>query len=191
MNTSKRSLLNLSIGVSILSIPVIAEENYGWYATGSIGRSLITDIEYKNDASQKVKFDGGLGFDLGFGYDFGSTRIEGTWNRGQSPGGTDRANVFSTVTSIDSFLLSGFYDFRSSKKWSPFVGISIGSTNVDHLDKEDTGTSYGLALGIAYKTSDYTELYFKTTGIVTPELDALGLHDGSYGNATVGVRFIF
>ena len=191
MNHTKKIFLKLSVAASILSIPVTAEENYGWYATGSIGRSQISDIEYKVDAAQKVKFDGGLGFDLGFGYDFGSTRIEGTWNRGQSAGGTDRASVFSSVTTIDSFLLSGFYDFRSSKKWSPFLGVSVGSTNVDHLDKEDTGTSYGLSLGISYKTSDATEVYFKTTGIVTPELDALGLHDGTYGNATFGMRFIF
>ena len=109
----------------------------------------------------------------------------------QSPGGTDRGTVFSTDTTIDSFLLSVFYDFRSTKQWSPFIGVSVGSTNVDHLDREDTGTSYGLALGIAYKTSDRTEVFFKSTGVVTPELDVLGITNGSYGNGTIGVRFIF
>ena len=199
IKSKKNTLLKLSIGASILCAPVIAEENYGenfgWYGTGSIGGAQITEIKYIDTAGnltgQKVTFDSGLGLDLGFGYDFGNTRFEGTWSRAQSPGGTDRGTVFSTDTTIDSFLLSVFYDFRSTKQWSPFIGVSVGSTNVDHLDREDTGTSYGLALGIAYKTSDRTEVFFKSTGIVTPELDVLGITNGSYGNGTIGVRFIF
>ena len=190
MKLTKKILLKLSIAASILSTPAFAEENSGWYATGGIGSSQITDINYTNSLG-KVQFDSGLGFDLGFGYDFGSTRIEGTWNRAQSPGGTDRLVVFNTVTTIDSFLLSGFYDFRSSKQWSPFVGISVGATNIDHLQLEDTGTSYGFNLGISYKTSDTTEIYFKSTGIVTPELDNLSITNGSYGYGSIGARILF
>jgi len=195
MVSTNKFFLNLSIGVSLLSGTVLAEENSGWYATGSIGGSQISDINYINSAGaetgQKVTFDNGLGLDLGIGYDFGSTRLEGTWSRGQSPGGTDRGTVFVTDTTIDSILLSAYYDFRSSKQWSPFIGISIGSTKVDHLNVEDTGGSYGLALGISYKTSDTAEVYFKSTGIVTPELDTLSITNGTYGNGTIGVRFLF
>ena len=195
MRPVEKLLLNLSIGASLLSAPVFSEENKGYenkgyYLTGSIGGSQITDIEYIG-STQKVTFDSGLGLELGFGYDFGSTRLEGTWSRGQSPGGTDRGTVFVTDTTIDSLLLTGYYDFRSSKQWSPFLGLSIGSTTVDHLNVEDSGFSYGLALGVAYKTSDTTEVFFKSTGIVTPELDTLGITNGTYGNGTLGVRFIF
>ena len=193
---SKRKLLfNLSIGASLLGGAVLAEENSGWYATGSIGASQISDIKYINasgaETGQEVTFDSGLGLDLGFGYDFGSTRIEGTWSRGQSPGGTDKGTVFVTDTTIDSILLSAYYDFRSSKQWSPFVGISVGSTRVDHLNVDDSGFSYGLGLGISYKTSDTTEVYVKSTAIVTPELDTLLITNGTYGNGTIGVRFLF
>lgn len=195
MISSKNLLLKLSIGTSLLGGSVLAEENSGWYATGSIGGSHISNIEYINAAGvrngQKVTFDDGLGLDLGIGYDFGSTRIEGTWSRGQSPGGTDRGTVFVTDTTIDSLLLSAYYDFRSSKKWSPFVGVSVGSTRVDHLNVDDSGVSYGIGLGLSYKTSDTTEVYFKSTGIVTPELDTLSITNGTYGNATIGVRFLF
>ena len=195
MISSKNLFLNLSIGASLIGGFVLAEENSGWYATGSIGGSQISNIEYINAAGvrngQKVTFDSGLGLDLGFGYDFGSARIEGTWSRGQSPGGTDRGTVFVTDTTIDSILLSAYYDFRSSKKWSPFVGVSIGSTRVDHLNVDDSGASYGIGLGLSYKTSDTTEVYFKSTGIVTPELDTLNITNGTYGNGTLGVRFLF
>ena len=195
MITTRKLLFNLSIGTSLLGGAVLAEENSGWYATGSIGASQISDIKYINSAGvetgQEVTFDSGLGLDLGFGYDFGSTRIEGNWSRGQSPGGVDRGLYFDTDTTIDSYLLSAYYDFRSSKQWSPFVGISLGSTNVNHLSVDDSGFSYGLGLGISYKTSDRSEIYFKSTGIVTPELDKISITNGSYGNGTIGVRFLF
>ncbi len=195
MLSTKKILFNISIGASLLSTPVFAEENSGWYATGSIGASQISDIDYIDAAGaktgQEITFDSGLGLDLGFGYDFGSTRLEGTWSRGQSPGGTDSGTVFVTDTTIDSLLLSAYYDFRSSKQWSPFVGISLGSTSVDHLNVEDSGFSYGIGFGISYKTSDTSEVYFKSTAIVTPELDTLLITNGSYGNGTIGVRFIF
>ena len=194
MSSTKKLFLNFSIGASILSFPLCAPvfsgENEGFYVTGSIGASQISDIDYIN-STQKVTFDSGLGLDLGLGYDFGSTRLEGSWSRGQSPGGTDQGTVFVTDTTINSLLLTGYYDFRSSKQWSPFIGLSIGTTEVNHLNVADYGFSYGLALGVAYKTSDTTEVFVKSTGIVTPELDTLGITNGSYGNGTLGVRFIF
>tara|TARA_B100000212_G_C27324591_1_gene511816 strand:- start:117 stop:719 length:603 start_codon:yes stop_codon:yes gene_type:complete len=200
MNSSKKLLVNLSLGASILTLPILAEENSGFYATGSIGYNKISDLDrfsatnpnYENN-KLKIQFDDGIAYDLGFGYDFGTARIEATWNRGQSPSGLDSREVFKTDASVDSLLVSGFYDFRSSMQWSPFIGLSVGSTRIEHANKSDTGLSYGAALGISYKTSDSTEFFVKTTGIVTPEL-TLGdskVKEGSYGNATVGVRFHF
>ncbi len=192
MSSTKKLLFNLSIGASLLGGTVLAEENSGWYATGSIGASQITDLEYVN-STDVITFDSGLGLDLGFGYDFGSTRVEGTWSRGQSPGGTDKGIVFTTDSTIDSLLVSALYDFRSSKQWSPFVGLSLGSTRIEHANLDDTGFSYGLALGISYKTSDTTEVFFKSTAIITPELETTSwkITNGSYGNGTIGVRFLF
>ena len=196
MRSTKKLFLKLSIGASILSAPLCAPvfsgENSGLYFTGSIGGSQISDLDYAN-STDKITFDSGLGLDLGLGYDFGSTRVEGTWSRGQSPGGVDQGVAFTTDSTIDSFLVSGFYDFRSSKQWSPFVGLSVGSTRIEHDNLDDTGLSYGLALGVSYKTSDSTEVYVKSTGIVTPELETArwNITNGTYGNGTIGVRFIF
>ena len=192
MNSTKKLLFNLSIGVSLVGGSVFAEENSGWYATGSIGGSQITNLDYV-DTTDVITFDGGLGLDLGLGYDFGSSRVEGTWSRGQSPGGTDKGTVFTTDSTIDSVLLSAFYDFRSSKQWSPFVGVSFGSTRIEHANLDDAGFSYGLALGVSYKTSDTTEVFVKSTGIITPELETSSwkITNGSYGNGTIGVRFLF
>ena len=196
----KKLLVKLSIGVSLLSSPMFAEENSGFYVTGSVGLNKISDLDRFSNTDVnvardklKIQFDDGLGFDLGFGYDFGSTRIEGSWIRGQSPSGLDSRAVFKTDASIDSLHLSGFYDLRSSKQWSPFVGLSVGSTRIEHVNKSDTGLSYGLALGVSYKTTDQTEFFVKTTGIITPELktSSWNVKEGSYANGTIGVRYMF
>ena len=195
MISTRKLLFNLSIGASLLGGAVLAEENSGWYATGSIGASQIADLDIIDqngvETGQKYTFDSGLGLDLGIGYDFGSTRVEGSWSRGQSPGGTDAGVVFDDNVTIDSILLSAYYDFRSAKQWSPFLGLSVGSTRVEDRGVEDSGFSYGLGFGISYKTSDTTEVYLKSTGIVTPELDTLLITNGTYGNGTIGVRFLF
>jgi len=195
MISTRKLLFNLSIGASLLGGAVLAEENSGWYATGSIGASQIADLDIidqnGNDTGQDLTFDSGLGLDLGVGYDFGSTRVEGSWSRGQSPGGTDAGVVFDDNVTIDSILLSAYYDFRSAKQWSPFVGISVGSTRVEDRGVDDSGFSYGLGFGISYKTSDTTEVFYKSTALITPELDTLRVTNGVYGNGTIGVRFLF
>ena len=58
-------------------------------------------------------------------------RIEWTWMRGQSSKGTNSDLVFEDDTRIDSLSLSAYYDFRESKKWSPFVGLTLASTKVE------------------------------------------------------------
>ena len=62
MTQTKNLLFNLSIGASLLTGQVaLAEENFGWYATGSIGGSQISDISYIDAAGsktgQEVTFD--------------------------------------------------------------------------------------------------------------------------------------
>ena len=195
MISIKKLFFNLSIGASLLIGTSLAEENSGWYGTGSIGASQIADLDIINSngvkTGQKYTFDSGLGLDLGIGYDFGSSRVEGTWSRGQSPGGTDAGIVFYDDVTIDSILLSAYYDFRSAKQWSPFLGISIGSTRVEDRGVDDTGGTYGIGFGLSYKTSDTAEVFYKSTALITPELETLGVTNGVYGNGTLGVRFLF
>ncbi len=164
----------------------------GYYFTGSIGANQIADIDYVNSTS-KITFDDGLGFDLGVGYDFGKTRIEGTWMRGQSSGGTNAGIVFTDDATIDSLTLSGYYDFRSTKQWIPFVGISIASTRLEISNIDDSGISYGLAVGVSYKNSDKSEIFVKSHALVTPELDygSYKIKNGTYGLGTIGIRYRF
>ena len=173
--------------------PTFSEEtSKGYYFTGSIGASVIGDIDIVG-TTNKITFEEGLGFDLGLGYDYGKTRIEGTWMRGQSSKGTNSALVFEDDTRIDSLSLSAYYDFRESKKWSPFVGLTLASTKVEISGVDDTGTGYGLALGLSYKNSDKTEIVVKSHSLIMPDLDFgnFKVTNGNYGIGTIGVRYRF
>mgnify|MGYP001176371351 CR=1 FL=1 len=194
MKTFKQLVGASVAGISLVFSPLLANEysTKGFYLTGGIGASKINDIDILGTTS-KITFEDGLGLDLGLGYDFGKTRIEGTWMRGQS----SEINVAGTLgtddTNIDSLALSVYYDFRETKKWSPFVGVSLASTKVEINSVDDTGVSYGLALGVSYKTSDTSEVFIKSHGLVIPELDFgnIAVENGNYGIGTVGVRYRF
>ena len=193
MNLAKKLFISLGIAASMSVTPTFSEEtSKGYYFTGSIGASVINDIDIVG-TTNKITFDEGLGFDLGLGYDFGKTRIEGTWMRGQSPKGTNSGLVFEDDTRVDSISLSGYYDFRESKKWSPFVGLSIASTKVEISGVDDTGTGYGLAFGVSYKSSDKAEIFVKSHALVMPDLDFgnFKVTNGNYGIGTIGVRYRF
>ena len=186
-------------GLSLLSTPIFADEysTKGAYFTGSIGGSQIGDIDVSGINSD-IEFETGLGLDIGFGYDFGTTRVEGSWVRGQSDKTSWLGYTVKADTTIDSFMGSVYYDFREDKQWSPFIGASLGSTSVDFDGASDTGFSWGIGYGISYKTSDTVEIFFKGQTTVIPELQFSTLNnsvvkilDGNYTNGTIGLRVRF
>ena len=168
------------------------ENSKGAYFTGSIGASKIGDIEVQNISSD-IEFDAGLGLDLGIGYDFGRTRLEASWVRGQSDGVSWLGYSIASDSKIDSLLVSLYYDFRDDQNWSPFIGASIGSTNVDIDRAEDTGVTYGLGYGLSYKTSEVMDVFIKGQTMVIPKLDfgTISIENGNYTNGTIGIRYRF
>jgi opacity protein-like surface antigen len=194
MKTFKQLVAANIAGISLVCSPLLANEfsTKGFYLTGGIGASKINDVDILGTTSE-ITFENGLGIDLGLGYDFGKTRIEGTWMRAQSSEINVAGIIGTDDTNIDSLALSAYYDFRETKKWSPFVGVTLASTKVEINSVDDTGVSYGLALGVSYKTSDTSEVFIKSQGVVVPELDFgdIEVSNGNYGIGTIGVRYRF
>ena len=195
-----KKLISASLtGLSLLSAPIFANEysTKGSYITGSVGASAIGDIDVTG-VNSDIEFDTGLGLDIGYGYDFGKTRIEGAWVRGQSDKTSWLGFTVKAKSIMNSIMGSIYYDFREDKQWSPFIGASLGSTNVDFDGDTASGFSYGIAYGLSYKTSDKTELFFKGQTIVTPELtfatvnnSTVTLSNGNFTNGTIGLRVRF
>ena len=186
-------LLLVAAASSFLTLPVLAnEDSKGSYFTSSIGGSKIGDIDVQG-VSSDIEFDAGLGLDIGIGYDFGRTRLEATWVRGQSDGVSWLGYSIESDSRIDSVLASYYYDFQDDTKWSPFIGASIGSTNVDIDGVEDNGFTYGIGYGLSYKTSEVMDVFVKGQTLVIPELDfgTISIENGNYTNGTIGIRYRF
>ena len=199
MKIFKQLLAATVAGISFVCSPLLANEysTKGSYITGSIGGSAIGDIDVSG-VNSDIEFETGLGLDLGYGYDFGKTRIEGTWVRGQSDKTSWLGYTVKSDTTIDSIMGSIYYDFREDKQWSPFIGASLGATNVDFDGASDSGFSYGIGYGVSYKTSDQVEIFFKGQTTVIPELtfatvnnSTVVINNGNYSNGTIGVRVRF
>ena len=187
------------VGLSLLSAPLVANEysTKGAYFTGSIGGSAIGDIDVSGITSD-IEFEVGLGLDLGVGYDFGKTRIEGNWVRGQSDKTSWLGYTVKADSTIDSLMGSIYYDFREDKQWSPFIGVGLGATNVDFDGASDSGFTWGLGYGLSYKTSEQVEVFVKGQTNVIPELtfatvnnSTVTITNGNYSNATIGLRIRF
>ena len=199
MKNLKKLLSATFTGLSLLSAPTFADEysTKGSYFTGSIGGSAIGDIDVSG-VNSDIEFETGLGLDIGYGYDFGKTRLEATWVRGQSDKTSWLGYTVKADTTIDTIMGSLYYDFREDKQWSPFIGASLGSTSVDFDGASDSGFSYGIGYGVSYKTSDTVEIFFKGQTTVIPELtfatvnnSTVKILNGNYSNGTIGLRVRF
>ncbi len=168
------------------------QKRKGTYFISSIGLSKISDIKVQ-DTNSDIEFDTSLGFDIGIGYDFGQNRLEASWARGQSDKVSLLGHSIESDSRIDSLLVSYYYDFRDNQKWSPFIGASIGSTNVDIDGVEDIGMTYGFGYGLSYKTSEIVDVFIKGQTMVFPELNfgTISIENGNYTNGTIGIRYRF
>ena len=182
-----------AIGAAAIGSPEFADEkDKGFYATGSVGYSQISDIDIE-DFEDDIEFDGGLGFDLGIGYDFGNIRLEATWDRITSNGGEVGDIDVDADSTIDGYLASIYYDFENSSKWTPFVGGSLGSVNAD-IDGEDASSFYyGAQVGVSYEVNNQFDIVGKVSYLHANDLDYDVLEDVSTGavSARLGVRFTF
>ena len=199
MKNLKKLVTATFAGFSLFSATTFADEHAtkGSYITGSIGGSAIGDIDVSGINSD-IEFETGLGLDIGYGYDFGKTRVEGTWVRGQSDKTSWLGYTVKADSTIDSIMGSLYYDFREDKQWSPFIGASLGTTNVDFDGASDSGFSYGIGYGVSYKTSDTVEVFIKGQTTVIPELtfatvnnSTVKITNGNYSNGTIGLRVRF
>ena len=193
MNFFQKTFAIAAIGAAAIGSPSLAEgKDKGFYATGSVGYSQIQDIDIE-DVSSDIEFDGGVGFDLGLGYDFGKIRVEATWDRITSGGG-EFANIdLDDDTTVDGYLASIYFDFDNSSKWTPFVGGSLGTVNVDVEGEDASSFYYGIQGGVSYEVSDKFDIIGKVSYLRANDLDydVIKNVDVPAISARLGVRFTF
>ena len=180
---------SLFIGMSPTAL--LADEGH-FYFSGNIGGSQIGDIDVVGVGSD-IEFDSGTSFEAGIGYDFGQTRLEVSWQRHQTDGASWLGFAIEADAVSDSILGTLYYDFRDEMQWSPFIGASIGSSDVEIDGVSESSFTYGITGGISYKTSPTTDVFFKVHTVIFDQLDfpAIRVTNANATSATIGMRFIF
>ena len=159
----------------------------GVYLTGNIGISQISDGDVEEIASD-IEFDSGANLEIGVGYDLGKTRLETTWERSDS-----QDNSIDKTTRVNSFLASVIYDFENNSRWTPFAGVSIGSSNVEINNENASSISYGVQTGLGYQSSDKVEFFIKINRMVINKLDfsSTDVKNANTTGVRIGARFAF
>ena len=128
----------------------------------------MNDIAFSaNLGGGTAEFEPGFSGELGVGYDFGSVRTEFTYNSTTTP--LDE-NVVNVDVDVKSFLLPAAYDWRSDKKWQPYISAGVGSSTIDiNLGAtiggttitagDDTIATFKLKAGLNYEASDGIDVY--------------------------------
>ena len=195
----KKSLLALSIASLSAITPLTAEEkNKGVYFVGSIGAGQMNDIVFSAAlGGGTAEFDSGFSGEIGVGYDFGSLRTEFSYNSTNTP--------LNGVTDVDvdvkSFLLSASYDWRSDKKWQPYIGAGVGSSTIDlNLGAtvggttltagDDNITTVKLKAGVNYEASENIDVYGEIWGQGFDDftIGLIQFTDVSVSGASLGLR---
>ena len=195
----KKSLLAISIASLSAITPLKAEEkNKGVYFLGSIGAGRMNDIEFSAAlGGGTAQFDGGFSGEIGLGYDFGSLRTEFSYNSTNTP----LDGVTDVDVDVKSFLLSAAYDWRSDKKWQPYIGAGVGSSTIDlNLGAtvggttltagDDNITTFKLKAGVNYEASEDIDLYGEIWGQGFDDftIGLIEFTDVSVSGASLGLR---
>ena len=182
-----------AVAASAVASPVMA----GPYVNLGVGTGFGTDVDgdingIDFDADARTTVGGGVGL----GYDFGNIRLEGKVTR--STADVDRVNVSGVKYDVDESStgwgigLDLEYDFNNfSSKFTPYVGVGVGTTWAD--DADDNAYGFSAIAGVAYAASEKIDLYGEIAYGFTPEQEIDGIDYDSNGEfgATVGLRFAF
>ena len=191
MNLSKL-FATAAVAASAVASPAMA----GPYINLGIGTGFGTDIDgdvngIDFDTDARTTVGGGVGL----GYEFGNIRLEGKVTL--STADVDSVTVGGVKYDVDEF---GYgwgigvdleYDFNNDSKFTPYVGVGVGTSWAD--DADDNAYGFSSIAGVAYAASEKIDLYGEIAYGFTPEQEIDGIDYDSNGEfgATVGLRFAF
>ncbi|MBU1193563.1 MAG: porin family protein [Proteobacteria bacterium] len=206
----KFTLLVLSL-FAVFAFSSSAYCGAGPYVSFNAGVSMPadSDVNYSTGEIVEIESDAGFAGGVALGYDFGNNlRLEGEISYLSNEVdkatylGINRATT-GDVTSI-AFLINGYYDFKNSTPFTPFISAGAGLANVEVDDftfvgsglptvsDDDTVFAYQLSAGVGYAVTDQLSLDVKYRYFATadPGVNTAEYEYGSHG-VLVGLRFGF
>ena len=169
-----------------LSSPIFSEESKGFYLSIGGGINSINELEGDLDGTGVVSFgtDSPFQYSLAIGKEFDDWRLE--FNYSATTVSRDSITVTAPGTNpvtsninpdieedIQSYMLFGYKDFLSDKKFSTYLGAGlgistvempganpiVGGANVPTPAIDEELFTFGLKGGVEYDVSNTTSLY--------------------------------
>ena len=198
----KKVLTSFSL-ISIAAFTPLNAEEQGTYFVGSIGAGQMADIDIATSlGGGDFEFDSGFSGEIGIGYDFGKLRTEFTYNTTN----TDLTTVQGTTTDIgvdvSAWMVSAAYDWRSDKKWQPYISAGIGQStievdlaqtvgNVAIIVDDDNITAFKLKTGVNYEATENLDVYGELWGQGFDDftIGTLEFEDCGMTGVSLGLRY--
>ena len=198
----KRGIASLALA-SVASIAPMNAEEKGTYFVGSIGAGQMSNIDIAPGlGGGEFEFDSGFSGEIGIGYDFGQFRTEFTYNGTN----TDLSTVQNVSTDIgvdvSTWMVSAAYDWRSDKKWQPYLGAGIGQStievdlaqtigNVAVVVGDDNIIAAKIKVGVNYEATEYFDIYGEVWGQAFDDfqIGTLEFQDCGMSGVSLGLRY--
>ena len=200
-----KSFTSLSIAALTLfpAVTEVKSEDYekGFYASIGFGLGTYSD-PLINGTPFSLYFDRGFSYEGSLGYDFGKYfRVDASYTNTTS-------NVHGAEEAVfGAYIFNGYLDVPlGDTKWTPFIGIGYGATNVDVSklctsggddDCKDDVATFSLSGGLSYAissdieiTGKYTYLGFDTINVWDDATHTV-VADSETHTVHVGLRFKF
>jgi opacity protein-like surface antigen len=191
-----------SIGIALSSSPVLAEGGYIGVG-GGVSIFHDSDITLVGVGTVNGEYDTGFGFTInGGGYLNENVRLEGEFgyrkadmSKLSGPGGS--VTVTGVSTKVMSYMVNGYYDFKSDSIVTPFIGVGVGMLSGEledngFSDKDNSfGYQAGAGLSIAANKKIDLDLSYRFQG-ATSDFESNGLKVSyTSSNIFAGLRVKF
>jgi len=191
-----KKLSVLAIVAAVAGVPAAqAAENF--YVAGNIGGSFARDADMGNP-SATMTFNNGYLFSGAFGYKFnGGFRLETEASYRKHDLDKLAGVAANGDVTIRSMMVNGVFDFDTGTGWSPYLGLGVGTANVDYngstLNASGSDYAYQILAGFGVDLGSGTTLdvgyrYFDPNKVT---LDGVRTSDNSSHDVQVGLRFTF
>ena len=205
MNSIPKLILPIGLLGSSLLTPCSADHAIGLYVKPSIGYSKINDISASVSGNTvTAELDSGISYGFSVGYDFGNDiRTEIGYDKLTSDFSQIAGQAVTGDLDVSTFSASVFKDFSSDSKFTPYLGVGLGTTNIDVGTMTLGGTSFAgsnsnteivtLTLGTNYEFNEGSNLFLEGNYRKVGDLTVSGVQytDISTLGVNAGIKFSF
>ena len=208
----------------VLPVTAMAEDSTGnkMYVGFNLGMSMPVDSDgsyrdfyngYGYKVSTTVEADSGFATGMVIGRSFNNFRLEGelayqkndinsytengvTFDDGDYYPIGDKYSVSDADITSKALLVNGYYDFKNSSNFTPFVGVGVGFADVELSyygeSESDTVPAAQVSIGANFAFTEKVSLDLKYRYFVTKDLDFDGeTQEYSSNNVYTGIRYSF